>query len=143
MEKKALIEKINATITRIATLERLEVHYSNCLQIPTNAPGGKSFVFNATVEKQAERHRLYVIRTELHDLAVRHNDLIEALEGIDANKTIDIEYPVLNAMLLRSAQIRHEINAYLAQDYAARSVNMIHVNNCNLLLTKIYRFLDQ
>ncbi|KAG0289842.1 hypothetical protein BGZ96_006678 [Linnemannia gamsii] len=135
-------EQINATITRIATLERLEVYYSNYLQIPTNAPNGKSFFFDATIEKQTERHRLYVIRTEVHDLAIRHDDLIKTLERIDANKAREIEYPVLYPMLLRSAQIRREVNEYISQVDAVREVNMVHINNNDKLLTKIYRFLD-
>lgn len=78
----------------------------------------------------------------MHDLAFKHNDLIKTLERIDANKTREVENPVLYSMLLRSPRIRHEVNEYISQDDAVREVDTVHINNNDKSLIKIYRSLN-
>jgi hypothetical protein len=140
MEIQALEDEINAALARIATLEPLEAYYISLLQIPSDTSDRKSS-FDATVGKQDERHQLYAIHPMIHDLAILHNDLSLSFQRHESNMKRNFNFPAIHPILMRSNQIRHEIDEYLAQDDAVKEVNMVHIDNNKKMLAKVCKFL--
>ncbi|KAF9156234.1 hypothetical protein BG015_006637 [Linnemannia schmuckeri] len=134
--KQELQCKINFFTSRIAELERTEQRYIGDLQYRSDGPDGE-YVFNATLDHSDDRARLHVIRKQIYEHAVRQGELIDDLRLIDPRLAKELNFPIMQVMLLRMDQLRREVRGYSAQEGEVLERNMVHSNNNCELIAKI------
>lgn len=141
MNEQVLAAHIHLVTSKIATLELAEVHYVRALHVPSNDPRGQ-YVFNATLTMQAERQRLFAVRTEIYDLSILHRNLMTSLQAIDAPLATRLGFSIYQSMQLRLIHLRREELGYNDQQGAVLEGNMHHADKNRMLVARITASFD-
>ncbi|KAK3833101.1 MAG: hypothetical protein JOS17DRAFT_773995 [Linnemannia elongata] len=141
MNKQVLAAHIHLVTSKIATLELAEVHYVRALHVPSNDSRGQ-YVFNATLAMQAERQRLFAVRTEIYDLSILHRNLMTSLQAIDAPLAKRLGFSIYQSMQLRLNHLRREELGYHAQQGPVLEGSMHHADNNRILIARITASFD-
>ncbi|KAK5805557.1 hypothetical protein F5H01DRAFT_325509 [Linnemannia elongata] len=141
MNEQILAAHIHLVTSKIATLELAEVHYVRALHVPSNDPRGQ-YDFNATLAMQAERQRLFAVRTEIYDLSILHSNLMTSLRAIDAPLATRLGFSIYQSMQLRLNHLRREEFGYKTQQGAILEGNKHHADNNRSLIARITASFD-